>query len=211
MTNPVRQDDHQSVPSCLGLGAVQSPRPDLALPTRSVARCVPTQPSPIEAANTIQVPQQCTHTTTLLESCNGSLKRKKMGTTDATRLWQRAVSFAAQRHQGQFRKDGKTPYFAHPVRVALVVRHVFESNDQTALVAALLHDLIEDTTTDYDELIEQFGQEAADAVAALTKDARLPEAEREAAYDRQLSQASWEATRQTGRRLRQLLRCPKRW
>jgi Guanosine polyphosphate pyrophosphohydrolases/synthetases len=109
------------------------------------------------------------------------------------RLWQRAVSFAAQRHQGQFRKDGKTPYFAHPVRVALVVRHVFEVSDETALLAALLHDLIEDTTTDYDDLIEHFGKEATDAVAALTKDARMPEAEREAAYDRQLSQASWQA------------------
>ena len=95
--------------------------------------------------------------------------------------------------QWPVRQDGKTPYFAHPVRVALVVRHVFESADQTALVAALLHDLIEDTTTDYDDLIEQFGQEAADAVAALTKDARLPQSQREDAYDRQLSQASWQA------------------
>jgi len=116
-----------------------------------------------------------------------------MGTTNADRLWQRAVSFAAQQHNGQFRKDGKTPYFAHPVRVALVIRHVFESNDQTALLAALLHDLIEDTTTDYDDLIDQFDKQAADAVAALTKDARLPESEREAAYDRQLSKASWQA------------------
>lgn len=116
-----------------------------------------------------------------------------MGTTNADRLWQRAASFAAQQHDGQLRKDGKTPYFAHPVRVAFVVRHVFESNDQTALLAALLHDLIEDTTTDYDDLIERFGKDAADAVAALTKDARLPESEREERYDRQLSQASWQA------------------
>lgn len=107
--------------------------------------------------------------------------------------WQAAVSFAAQRHLGQFRKDGQTPYFAHPVRVALVVRHLFEESDETALLAALLHDLIEDTTTDYDDLIARFGAQVADAVAALTKDARLPEAEREAAYDRQLTQASWQA------------------
>jgi (p)ppGpp synthase/HD superfamily hydrolase len=116
-----------------------------------------------------------------------------MGMTSDDRLWQQAVSYAAQRHQGQFRKDGKTPYFAHPVRVALVVRHVFDVSDQAALLAALLHDLIEDTTTDYDDLIELFGEDVADAVAALTKDARLPEAEREAAYDRQLARASWQA------------------
>ena len=108
-------------------------------------------------------------------------------------LWQRAVSFAASRHQGQFRKDGETPYFAHPVRVALTVRHVFGVDDPVALAAALLHDLIEDTTTDYDELIEAFGADVADAVAALTKDARLPEEQRERAYDEQLTRASWQA------------------
>jgi (p)ppGpp synthase/HD superfamily hydrolase len=106
-----------------------------------------------------------------------------MNDSSADRLWQQAVSFAAQQHQGQYRKDGETPYFAHPVRVALVVRHVFEISDQTALIAALLHDLIEDTTTDYDDLIERFGKDVADCVAALTKDARLAEREREAAYD----------------------------
>src|SRR5688572_29746607 len=108
-------------------------------------------------------------------------------------LWQQAASLAARQHQGQMRKDGRTPYFAHPVRVALTVCHVFEEQDATALATALLHDLIEDTTTDFDELAEQFGKEVADAVAALTKDARLPEFEREAAYDRQLAAASWQA------------------
>jgi len=107
--------------------------------------------------------------------------------------WQRAASFAARRHAGQMRKDGQTPYFAHPVRVALTVQQVFEQSDETALVAALLHDLIEDTTTDYDELLSEFGQNVAAAVAALSKDPRLPEHEREAEYDRQLAQASWQA------------------
>ena len=107
--------------------------------------------------------------------------------------WQRAVSFAARRHVGQLRKDGQTPYFAHPVRVALTVRHVFGEPDETALLAALLHDLIEDTTTDYDELLEEFGRETADTVAALSKDPRLPEEQREAAYDQQLAVASWRA------------------
>src|SRR5215203_7305438 len=108
-------------------------------------------------------------------------------------LWQRAVAFAARQHEGQYRKDGITPYFAHPVRVALVVRHVFAEPDETALVAALLHDLIEDSTTDYDDLQQQFGDDVAKAVAALTKDARLPEAERERTYDDQLSRSSWQA------------------
>jgi len=107
-------------------------------------------------------------------------------------LWQRAVSFAARKHAGQLRKDGQTPYIAHPVRVAIVVQHVFGQADETALVAALLHDVLEDTTTDYDELSEEFGGEVADAVAALSKDSRLSEEQREAEYDRQLSAASWQ-------------------
>jgi (p)ppGpp synthase/HD superfamily hydrolase len=52
--------------------------------------------------------------------------------------------------------------------VALTVRQVFGVDDEVALAAALLHDTIEDATTDYDDLIEAFGREVAEAVAALT-------------------------------------------
>lgn len=107
--------------------------------------------------------------------------------------WQRAASFAARLHEGQYRKDGRTPYAAHVFRVSLTVRHLFGVDDSVAIAAALLHDLIEDTTADYDDILEQFGSEVADAVAALTKDMRLPEQERELAYDRQLAQAAWQA------------------
>lgn len=107
-------------------------------------------------------------------------------------VWQRAASFAARCHHGQMRKDGLTPYVAHPFRVAMTVRQVFGVDDEVALAAALLHDVIEDTTADYDDLREQFGKEVADTVAALTKDMRLPEEDREPAYDRQLLAASWQ-------------------
>jgi guanosine-3',5'-bis(diphosphate) 3'-pyrophosphohydrolase len=109
------------------------------------------------------------------------------------RVWQQAASFAARYHQGQMRKDGKTPYIAHPFRVAMTVRDVFGIDDAVALAAALLHDMIEDTTADYDDLEREFGTEVARVVAALTKDMRLPEKEREAAYDRQLGTAPWQA------------------
>src|SRR4051812_42815601 len=108
-------------------------------------------------------------------------------------MWQQAASFAARAHQGQLRKDEQTPYIAHPVRVALTVRQLFGIDDPLALAAALLHDVIEDTKTDYDDLAAAFGQEVAQTVAALTKDGRLPEAEREPAYDALLKQASWQA------------------
>jgi len=107
--------------------------------------------------------------------------------------WHRAASFAARAHHGQLRKDGKTPYFAHPARVCLVLREVFNIDDPVALCAALLHDTLEDTCTDYDDLAAEFGNEVADTVACLTKDARLPEAQREAAYDQQLARGPWQA------------------
>jgi (p)ppGpp synthase/HD superfamily hydrolase len=108
-------------------------------------------------------------------------------------MWQRAAAMAARFHDGQMRKDGRTPYIAHPCRVAMTVRDVFGVDDPVALAAALLHDVIEDTTADYDDLKGEFGREVADTVAALTKDMRLPEKEREVEYDRQLQAARWQA------------------
>ena len=106
-------------------------------------------------------------------------------------LWQRAASFAARAHVGQIRKDGVTPYVAHPFRVAMTVREVFGCHDAVCITAALLHDVIEDCDIDYDDLIEGFGKGVADCVAALSKDPRLPEDEREPAYDEAMRRADW--------------------
>jgi guanosine-3',5'-bis(diphosphate) 3'-pyrophosphohydrolase len=103
-----------------------------------------------------------------------------------------AVSFAARAHARQMRKDGRTPYAAHPCRVGLIARHVFGIDDPAVLTAALLHDTIEDTTTDCDDLIEQFGAEIAGWVAILSKDKRLPDDEREERYRENLRQAPWQ-------------------
>jgi guanosine-3',5'-bis(diphosphate) 3'-pyrophosphohydrolase len=93
-----------------------------------------------------------------------------------------AVAFAARAHRHQVRKDNQTPYVSHVFRVCLVLRHVFGVEDPQALAAAVLHDTIEDTTTDFDDLAEQFGADVAAWVALLTKDKRLPEPQREEAY-----------------------------
>jgi len=110
-----------------------------------------------------------------------------------THLWQQAASFAARVHRGQHRRDKDTPYAAHPFRVAMTVRHVFGCDDDITLAIALLHDTIEDTPADYDDIFEVFGAEIAAGVAALTKDMRLPEADREPAYDEGLRRSSWRA------------------
>lgn len=106
-------------------------------------------------------------------------------------LWQRAASFAAKRHEHAVRKDGVTPYVAHPMRVALTLRQLFGCDDEAAIAIALLHDTIEDTSADYDDVHAAFGRTVADGVADLTKDMRMPEPEREPAYDARLRRSSW--------------------
>ncbi len=107
--------------------------------------------------------------------------------------WQKAVAVAARAHHRQFRKDGRTPYIAHVYRVTMTVRDLFGCDDIIALAAALLHDTIEDTERDYDDIEIVCGTEVADVVAALSKDMRLPEPKREEAYDAQLARGPWQA------------------
>ena len=103
-----------------------------------------------------------------------------------------AAAFAARAHQGHLRKDKKTPYVSHVFRVCMIVRDLFGFDDPRMLCAALLHDTVEDTTTDFDDIEERFSPEVAEWVALLTKDKRLPEEEREAEYIRRLQKAPWQ-------------------
>jgi guanosine-3',5'-bis(diphosphate) 3'-pyrophosphohydrolase len=104
-------------------------------------------------------------------------------------LVERADAFAERKHRRQFRRDGRTPYVEHPRAVMRIVRDEFGVSDPEVLAAALLHDTIEDTTTDYDELREEFGSRVAATVAILTKDKRLPEKRREDEYFAGLARA----------------------
>ncbi len=101
----------------------------------------------------------------------------------------RAASFAARKHHGQTRADNQTPYFSHVARVTLILSHVFGCDDEEILTAALLHDTIEDTSTDYDEVAELFGERVADYVVTLTKNGMLPKQEREEEYAERLAGA----------------------
>ncbi len=107
--------------------------------------------------------------------------------------WREAATFAARAHAGHFRNDGITPYASHPYRVAMTVRETFGCDDAVCLCAALLHDTIEDTPTDFDDILKLFGEETAECVAALTKDMRLRKDIREKTYDEALVRASWRA------------------
>ncbi len=103
-----------------------------------------------------------------------------------------AVAFAARAHHGQMRKDKVTPYVSHVFRVCLIVRDLFGIDDPRVLTAALLHDTIEDTLMDFDDLERHFGGEIAGWVAALSKDKRRREKDREKAYLQQLAKGPWQ-------------------
>jgi guanosine-3',5'-bis(diphosphate) 3'-pyrophosphohydrolase len=103
-----------------------------------------------------------------------------------------AIAFAARAHHGQMRKDKQTPYVSHAFRVCMVLREVFGISEQRILMAAVLHDTVEDTTTDFDDVEKHFGKEVAGWVGALSKDKRLPYEERESAYCAALAQAPWQ-------------------
>jgi GTP pyrophosphokinase len=88
---------------------------------------------------------------------------------------QNAIALARASHTGQLRKSGE-PYFIHPIRVAhLAARHWM---DFSSIMAALLHDVVEDTPVTIKEVEEQFGSDVALLVDGLTK-AENPDLSRE--------------------------------
>jgi GTP diphosphokinase / guanosine-3',5'-bis(diphosphate) 3'-diphosphatase len=91
----------------------------------------------------------------------------------------RAVSFAADKHRDQRRKGVEaSPYINHPIEVAELISRVGEVDDLAVLMAAILHDTVEDTETTLDDIESLFGAEVRDLVAEVTDDKSLPKAER---------------------------------
>ncbi len=78
----------------------------------------------------------------------------------------RAFDFAYMKHEGQLRKSGDQ-YITHPVQVGITLAEY--RVDPSTIVAGLLHDILEDTDTDYEEVRNLFGEEVADIVEGLTK------------------------------------------
>jgi guanosine-3',5'-bis(diphosphate) 3'-pyrophosphohydrolase len=90
-----------------------------------------------------------------------------------------AIDFAAHKHRGQLRKGTEgVPYISHPVAVAEVIARVGRVTDLTTLLAAILHDTVEDTDTSADELREKFGSDVTAVVLEVTDDKTLPKEER---------------------------------
>ena len=88
---------------------------------------------------------------------------------DAARLHD-AFTFAYAEHQGQLRKSGE-PYIIHPLAVADIVADL--GLDVDSVIAALLHDCIEDTPATHEDIAKKFGPTVADLVEGVTKLTRM--------------------------------------
>ena len=76
------------------------------------------------------------------------------------------VDFIIKKHEGQFRKSGD-PYHIHPIEAAKILADL--KLDKTTIIAALLHDVVEDTDTTLEEIEEKFGSTVAKIVDGVTK------------------------------------------
>ncbi len=90
-----------------------------------------------------------------------------------------ALAYAAEKHSTQRRKDAAaTPYINHPILVARVLLREGGLSDESLLIAAILHDTVEDTDATLDEIRERFGAEVASLVNEVTDDQCLSRSER---------------------------------
>ena len=106
-----------------------------------------------------------------------------------------AVDFAAAKHSNQRRKDKHgTPYINHPIKVAYFLANQGGVDDIITLIAAILHDTIEDTETTPEELEKKFGKEVRNLIEnELTDDKSLPKAERKLLQIKNASHKSFRA------------------
>jgi len=86
-----------------------------------------------------------------------------------------AVAFSSEKHQDQVRKNvEKTPYIIHPLRVATHLLTIGKVATKEVIIAALLHDTIEDTDTTFDEIATLYGAHVASMVQEVTNDTSAP-------------------------------------
>ena len=88
----------------------------------------------------------------------------------------KAYHFALEAHGDQKRKTGE-PYILHPISVACILVEL--GMDTDSIVAALLHDVVEDTDVELETIKKKFGQEIANLIDGVTKIGKIPLSSRE--------------------------------
>ncbi len=104
------------------------------------------------------------------EIIEGIIRKLGCSDADAARI-RAAYALASEAHRDQKRKNGD-PYITHPVAVADMLADM--GLDPASIMAALLHDVIEDTSYTYEDLRSRFGAEVADLAEGVTKLSRMP-------------------------------------
>lgn len=96
---------------------------------------------------------------------------KKYNPTADCSLVEKAYNFAVRKHEGQLRASGE-PFATHPIAVAFILTEL--ELDVSSVVAALLHDVVEDTDTTEDDIRREFGDTVALLVSGVTKLDKIP-------------------------------------
>ena len=104
---------------------------------------------------------------------------KKIFSSEEIGLLLEALQFATVKHRHQRRKNSEAvPYINHPIEVATTLWKVGGIREITTLMAALLHDTLEDTDATEQEILEQFGKEVLSLVEEVTDDKNLSKQQR---------------------------------
>jgi (p)ppGpp synthase/HD superfamily hydrolase len=132
-------------------------------------------------------------------------------------LYLKASRFACERHSGQKFKGTELPYFLHLSQVVGEVVHCLSAEDyldgDSAIAMAWLHDTIEDTAVEREDLVHAgFTEKVADGVVALTKNAKLPKDERmQDSIDRIIAHSAEAALVKLADRITNLQPPPQDW
>lgn len=95
------------------------------------------------------------------------LKYTPEGSEGMNKLVDKALELASERHKGQLDDQGRPYFFAHLVQVHSILKDV--TDDAEVLCAGILHDMLEDTDTTYEDLVHEFNKPVADLVLELTQ------------------------------------------
>ena len=110
---------------------------------------------------------------------------------DGIEVIEKAIAFATQAHEGQFRKGTTRPFIVHPLEVGQIVATM--TDDEEIISAAFLHDTIEDCENVTRELIaREFSERVASLVAQESEDKSKTWMERKGTTIERLKSAPWE-------------------
>ncbi|KAK0084152.1 hypothetical protein PV325_007529 [Microctonus aethiopoides] len=125
---------------------------------------------------------------------NSNKSLRDLSKNELLSLIVRCSDFAARKHTKQRRLDLEaTPYINHPIGVANILTQEGDVTDPVVIVAAILHDTVEDTDTTIEEIEREFGPEVRLVVSEVTDDKTLPKEERKRLQIEHSSHISHEA------------------